>query len=118
DMVKVTAIATGFPLEATPEGVIQESVQSRPRNALVTLSSSHRSASRPGLVTAPAPPKNTSVSSRSVSATHSEAGVGKGGRRFGVEHVPAAPRVFGPAALHDEAMLDIPAYLRRASMNE
>jgi hypothetical protein len=28
------------------------------------------------------------------------------------------PRAFGPSALHDEATLDIPAYLRRAAQHE
>jgi hypothetical protein len=28
--------------------------------------------------------------------------------------MPAAPRAFGAAAIHDEATLDIPAYIRRS----
>ncbi len=88
DVVKVTVIATGF------DAIDQASVDGREQRVTLPLGSMQRGA-RPSYRTerrdATRPQRRPSEAPSSASA----------------------PRAFGASALHDEAVLDIPAYLRR-----
>jgi cell division protein FtsZ len=107
DVVKVTAIATGFEVDRSE---VQETVvepEKRPRPATPPLGiSGHRSSMQPPL------PRVSSVEllpgSRRASAVPKPEQA-----RLPELRVPG--RAFGPAALADEATLEIPAYLRRAA---
>ncbi len=92
DLVKVTVIATGFDDTEAPRAESRESRSTLPLTA--------RGGARPGYRT-----------ERRESARPSR-------RPNEVKKpVPATPRAFGASALHDEAVLDIPAYLRRSAQS-
>ncbi|MGB0679606.1 MAG: cell division protein FtsZ [Polyangiales bacterium] len=110
DVVKVTVIATGFDraLSAHAVGAPQGAQLDLP-GATLAAASAHASATHPPHVTA-------------ARLRHGHALEGRGQRRElssppPVPATEAAPvrqgRAFGASALHDEAVLDIPAYLRR-----
>ncbi len=88
DVVKVTVIATGF------DAGERASVDGREQRATLPLGAVQRGA-RPGYRTER---RDTARPQRRPSEVPAPA---------------AAPRAFGASALHDEAVLDIPAYLRR-----
>jgi cell division protein FtsZ len=102
DLVKVTVIATGF--DYAP-GDVQVERPARAQLPIGGLRDKKRSAiggrtSRPPAYSSPAPKSDM----RAVAKAQNEA---------------ARPqRAFGASALHDEAVLDIPAYLRRASASQ
>ncbi|MBX3271144.1 MAG: cell division protein FtsZ [Sandaracinaceae bacterium] len=103
EVVKVTVIATGFDGKAreAEESVVQSAIrQSRP-----TLPIKVPAAARH----APAPVRASRAPVRRVSHAPPEQ-VSLGESRTG--------RAFGAHALHDEAVLDIPAYLRRGVAHE
>ncbi len=117
DVVKVTAIATGFGLEASQmQEIVHASSAGRPRNAFVSI---------PAKQHAPAP--RSSIASIAPQARPSGfvAAAERGSRRVStppeqamLPSLQAHGRAFGAAALHDEATLDIPACLRRSSAAE
>ena len=94
DTVKVTVIATGFEKGA---------------HAPIPLGMHHQLSSNQGANAASANRVNRSAPAKSEDLTST------------LEGVPAAvpqvvgTRAFGASALHDEAVLDIPAYLRRGT---
>ena len=110
DMVKVTVIATGFDAEAMPQADVRPSRAALPANPPVHRPSLHQAPVRNALTmrtgmeratagynaVPPAPPVRATkerVEQAIVAATR--------------------PSGFGASALHDERVLDIPAYLRR-----
>ncbi len=101
DVVKVTVIATGF--DGHPQQMdemVQKSVLRQSRPTLpISVPATRRSAvaSR----TSRAPARRASHAPEQVSLAE-----GRGGRAFGAN------------ALHDEAVLDIPAYLRRGAAHD
>ncbi|MFO0713192.1 MAG: cell division protein FtsZ [Sandaracinus sp.] len=137
DVVKVTAIATGFGLDASQmQEVVHASAQSRPRNALLSLPQAQpRAATRQTVSIAPsssrvsvpsmAPAARQSGFVPTQHAQSSERDTLRASRRVStppeqtsLPSVQAHGRAFGAAALHDEATLEIPAYLRRASISD
>ena len=95
DTVKVTVIATGFERgqrTAVPIGIHQAS------NAYA----------------AGAAPSQRAAAQRSSSVPRYEESTLEGAPTT-VAHQPVGTRAFGASALHDEAVLDIPAYLRRGT---
>jgi cell division protein FtsZ len=130
DVVKVTAIATGFGLDASQmQEIVHASAQGKPRNALLSLPQTQR-VSAPSRHAVSVAPTATRASmgpaprhSGFVAAASSEREPLRASRRVStppeqtsLPSVHAHGRAFGAAALHDEATLDIPAYLRRASI--
>lgn len=101
DMVKVTVIATGFDEVARQEVQEQPARQSAPLNSV-------REMTRVAAGTRGSVAPRRSVYKRDASDN------ARAVRRT-VEAAPAPQqsRAFGASALHDEAVLDIPAYLRR-----
>jgi cell division protein FtsZ len=104
DLVKVTVIATGF--EAPDEKPVEDARRSRSTLPMGV------GASRP--LATPRPTREVASYSRPVQppraqpeATQSQAPAQSSFSE------PRAGRAFGATALHDEAVLDIPAYLRR-----
>lgn len=100
DLVKVTVIATGFDGQACEiqEAVTQASVrQSRPS---IPVSAARRSVAP--MRSSTMPRRRASVAPEQVSLAESRVG----------------GRAFGANALHDEAVLDIPAYLRRGAAHD
>jgi cell division protein FtsZ len=140
DVVKVTAIATGFDVErAAMQQVVSQQQARVGRSTTLPLSIPQATMGRPSMAPSreSAPPRNAlrDLSSHPPAARDSR----EMGRRDSTEqlvrvtagarrsmapeqtHLPMgsnAPRAFGPSALHDEATLDIPAYLRRAQAHE
>ena len=100
DVVKVTVIATGFDGHAQD---FEESVtQSVMRQSRPTLPISVPTTRRVSVA-----PRTSRAPSRRVSHTPEQVSLeARGGRAFGA------------TALHDEAVLDIPAYLRRGSAHD
>ncbi len=100
DLVKVTVIATGFDEHQ------QQAVEARESRQSMSLPSVVRQASRPS-------PRATMVPGYRSSEPP---------RRSSIPEVstqpPAGTRAFGASALHDEAVLDIPAYLRRGASQQ
>jgi cell division protein FtsZ len=104
DMVKVTVIATGF-----DEAVREHVEEQHARQTAALSSSSVREMTRVAAGT------RGSVAPRRSVYKRDAADNARAVRRT-VEATPPAPqqsRAFGASALHDEAVLDIPAYLRR-----
>ena len=141
DVVKVTAIATGFDVErAAMQQVVSQQQAARPRSMTLPLSIAQNPPGRASI----APMQQTRNALRDLStAPAARDSVSMGGREIGrrdssdLVRVSATarrsmppeqqalpmgssqpPRAFGPSALHDEATLDIPAYLRRANANQ
>jgi cell division protein FtsZ len=108
DMVKVTVIATGFDISQTAvEDVRHTARNSFPTNAPVHRPSMQSQPMRNALSMRPAerPSHGPAAQRTSMRPTH-----------VPVEQALVAatrPSGFGPSALHDERVLDIPAYLRR-----
>lgn len=100
DIVKVTVIATGF--DAAPASTVEEAVAqaAAPRTSRVSMpvSAPARRASVAPMARDPRPSRRISSVPEQVSIPATET---------------RAARAFGASALHDEAVLDIPAYLRR-----
>ncbi len=102
DIVKVTVIATGFDGQAcdVEEAVKQAATRtSRPSIPVAAHSPARRASVAPMRASAP---RRRSVAPEQVSLAESRVG----------------GRAFGATALHDEAVLDIPAYLRRGAGHE
>ena len=142
DVVKVTAIATGFDVErAAMQQVVATQQAGRPRSTTLPLSIPQASIGRSSIPAqrdsiaprnalrelASHPPAAREMGRREGTARESQeqlVRVSAGGRRSmqpEQTHLPMgshAPRAFGPSALHDEATLDIPAYLRRAAAHD
>jgi len=100
DLVKVTVIATGFD-EVQREQVSTSNARASlgtVRNA-TRVAAGGRTSSPPKYLTEKREPPRKSVRPNDAPRA-------------------AAPRAFGASALHDEAVLDIPAYLRRGSSSE
>ena len=128
DVVKVTAIATGFGLAPSDmQEIIHATAASRPRNALLTLPQTNRvsvqvprnstlQSSRPSM--APAPSARQSGFITRDEAPRASRRVSSPPEQTSLPSVHTTGRAFGAAALHDEATLDIPAYLRRASAHD
>ncbi|MFK7984929.1 MAG: cell division protein FtsZ [Sandaracinaceae bacterium] len=100
DIVKVTVIATGFDHHAADvEEVVQAAVAApRASRTTIPMQVSRRPSVAP--MQREARPRRSSVAPEQVSLPST------GGRAFGA------------SALHDEAVLDIPAYLRRGSAHD
>jgi cell division protein FtsZ len=103
DVVKVTVIATGFDLQPGTEIAVPRGKRlAVPGLGRAQAQPPHRSTS-PGLRTSQVPAAPEPAQRRSVEVA-----------------VPMSvsdrlqPRAFGAAAIHDEATLDIPAYIRRS----
>ena len=111
DTVKVTVIATGFNLEMG--AVVQEMVREQPRtNTRMSqqINTATRSSMPPSYGLRDMGQRSSSVPAQAPSAAR---------RTMPPQQVampePRANRAFGAAALEDEAVLDIPAYLRRST---
>jgi hypothetical protein len=100
ETVKVTVIATGFDPAAER---ITDITSVRQSHIPIGLGSS-----RPIAARATIPP---SYSSRPTEKREVPARSNRVSTEIGMQ----APRAFGASALHDEAVLDIPAYLRRSA---
>jgi len=98
DVVKVTVIATGFDVQPEELEQVQPAVarQSRP-----TLPISVPAQRRAPAARSSRPARRASHAPEQVSLAESRGG-----------------RAFGASALHDEAVLDIPAYLRRGAAHD
>jgi cell division protein FtsZ len=137
DVVKVTAIATGFDVDraAMQQVVSTQQAGSRPRSTTLPLSIPQATMGRHSMAPAreSAPPRNalrelaSQPPAREMGrrdSTEQLVRVSAGARRSMAPEQQALPmsstppRAFGPSALHDEATLDIPAYLRRAAAHE
>ncbi len=107
DMVKVTVIATGFePVVAAEEPARIALRQSRVTVPMAQVAPRTARTSSPGF--RPEPREMTSRPSRRISAVPQQT----------LMPETRSARAFGAAALDDEAVLDIPAYLRRSSAQE
>jgi cell division protein FtsZ len=117
DMVKVTVIATGFDSQIQPVEEMRSS-----RVGLPSAPPVHRPSMQPQAVrnALQMRPQETRNSSYAPSARMSAPPPPRMSREPQVEQaVVAAGRAsgFGASALHDERVLDIPAYLRRGNNN-
>lgn len=99
DVVKVTVIATGFDAEARP----MEEVQ--PQAAVRT--------SRPS-IPVQVPSRRSVAPRESIRARRSSVAP----EQVSIPEARVGGRAFGATALHDEAVLDIPAYLRRGAAHD
>jgi cell division protein FtsZ len=113
DMVKVTVIATGFDaaaLQAEQARNVRSSVSSYPTNSPAHRPSALREPVRNALQMR-ANPERPSMQPARPSRMPQQAQM--------EQALVAAtrPSGFGPSALHDERVLDIPAYLRRGGSN-
>jgi cell division protein FtsZ len=124
DVVKVTVIATGF------ESQSSESYHSIPAAAAYQAPAQHmamhghmqlrspaqqaiaRTGSSASMSTPPPPPPRSTIQPRTVLARPARSV--ESAPRHAVMQEPQPARAFGAAAIHDEAVLDIPAYLRRS----
>ena len=108
EVVKVTVIATGFDAAPEVDAVRQVATGGRLAPEATVESLTRQALGGParafGAAEAPVPAPR-----RSLRSTPRKNAVP------GRPSVPAAPRAFGASALHDEAVLDIPAYLRRGT---
>ncbi|GAB4204889.1 MAG: cell division protein FtsZ [Sandaracinaceae bacterium] len=124
DVVKVTAIATGFGIEASQmQEDVAASPAGRPRNALLTLPQTQRSSIAPRTSSVSMPPARqsgfvTNAAHDSRDSVRASRRVSTPPEQTSLPAVQAHGRAFGAAALHDEATLDIPAYLRRAAAHD
>jgi cell division protein FtsZ len=136
DLVKVTVIATGFEAKAqVSDELVAKSVsqsalsQSALSQSLISQSLASQSFGQPSVgarvsrvaMNVPAParrpsvappaPRDSRTAARRVSGVPEQV-------MLPTEPARAAARAFGASALHDEAVLDIPAYLRRSASAE
>lgn len=100
DLVKVTVIATGFDEHQHAVAEVRETRQT------MSLPSVVRQASRPSPRASMVPGYRGSEPPRRASIPEV------------TTQPPAGTRAFGASALHDEAVLDIPAYLRRGTSQQ
>ena len=100
DLVKVTVIATGFDELQHAVAEVRETRQT------MSLPSVVRQASRPSPRASMVPGFRSSEAPRRASVPEV------------TTQPPAGTRAFGASALHDEAVLDIPAYLRRGTSQQ
>jgi cell division protein FtsZ len=125
DVVKVTVIATGFDLQpAAADSPLARKRMSAPGLPLAMMHSptvraaSQQVLSRGGSV--PAPMRMSQYPSQPTAASHVAAEVGRrtvdvtSHVSVGADSRSSAPRAFGAAAIHDEATLEVPAFLRRS----
>jgi cell division protein FtsZ len=139
DVVKVTAIATGFDVDrAQMQPVASSQTANRGRATTLPLSIPQMMASRTSSMPTASTPRNALRELSPSHGAHASHASSQSSREMGrrdsqeMVRVPAGrrsqapeqtalpmqstpPRAFGPSALHDEATLDIPAYLRRAA---
>ncbi|MBK8169995.1 MAG: cell division protein FtsZ [Sandaracinaceae bacterium] len=108
DTVKVTVIATGFDPEMRQ---MMEEVVQQPRSNRISqqLSTPARSSNPPAYGLRDMPSRTTSVSAPPMQRRSSIPS-----QQVAMPE-PRQNRAFGAAALEDEAVLDIPAYLRRSA---
>lgn len=99
DVVKVTVIATGFDAEA------RQMEEVRPQAAART--------SRPS-IPVQVPSRRSVAPRESIRARRSSVAP----EQVSISEARVGGRAFGATALHDEAVLDIPAYLRRGSAHD
>ena len=125
DVVKVTVIATGFESQSSETHYSIPAAAAYPtpaQHAAMSGLSGHMQlrspaqqaiarTSTPGMSTPPPPPRNA-IQPRTVLARPAR-GV-ESAPRHAVMPEPQPARAFGASAIHDEAVLDIPAYLRRS----
>jgi len=119
DLVKVTVIATGFDMQpAAQEMIVRPSRSTLPLTARQVISPA---------MTAPKRLDMPSVATRSsappaLGRMESRESIVRPSRAPEVSVHASAPnrsaRAFGAAAMHDEAVLDIPAYLRRSEIGQ
>jgi cell division protein FtsZ len=112
DVVKVTAIATGFDVDsAEMQEIVAPATAHAQRQSRTTLPLTipgHRPSMQPqNALRASVPAEHVARASRRPSAPSPEQGT--------LPELRVAGRAFGASALADEATLDIPAYLRRAA---
>jgi cell division protein FtsZ len=109
EVVKVTVIATGF--DHAVSAPAQETAARSRRNTmpLATMAPPPRAQGQ----RSSAPPASTFRESQEVPARSSRTTVPGAVHSSLLPEAPRAGRAFGATALHDEAVLDIPAYLRR-----
>jgi cell division protein FtsZ len=115
DMVKVTVIATGFEYEAPP--IQQEVRMGRSSFAGAPL---QRSSMAPQSLQRSSLPMRASADGRVSysSGSNNSRMPGRPQQSSEPAIVPATrPSAFGASAVHDERVLDIPAYLRRGNNN-
>ncbi len=117
DVVKVTAIATGFDVErAEMQQVMHAQSAARPRSTTLPLSIPTHARSLAARTSVA--PRASIIPEPRESHEQVRAAVRRSTtppQQTALPSFPPGPRAFGPAALHDEATLDIPAYLRRAA---
>jgi cell division protein FtsZ len=122
DVVKVTVIATGFESQTTETHYSIPAAAAYPTHAQHVAMSGHAQlrspaqqaiarTSTPGMSTPPPPPRSN-IQPRTVLARPAR-GVESAPRHASMPE-PQPARAFGASAIHDEAVLDIPAYLRRS----
>ncbi len=118
DMVKVTVIATGFEAAARKEEMLAEQAQAEYNQGLYAQPRASRPDSRYDV-------RHDSRNDMRADATipnmrHALRRGSQPAMQPVQQHAPAHhARAFGAAAMHDEAVLDIPAYLRRGiALNE
>jgi cell division protein FtsZ len=116
DMVKVTVIATGFDSEIQPVADMRPSRQGMPSAPPVHRPSMQPQAVRNALQMRVTETRSPSYGSQAPTARSSQA-PGRPSQSVVEQAVVAAgrPSGFGASALHDERVLDIPAYLRRGN---
>jgi cell division protein FtsZ len=125
DVVKVTVIATGFDTQSMEAQLSASSAHHHPsaayQAAIPSLSHAQsvrspaqqalaRTSTRENLPNVPTP--RPAVQARTVLSRPAR-GVESAPRHASLPE-PSATRAFGATAIHDEAVLDIPAYLRRS----
>jgi cell division protein FtsZ len=113
DVVKVTVIATGFDMQpAAADGAISRATRRSVVSAgaaAPAVAAGVRAAAQQVLARGGAP---TQLSR--PSQPHGVADAARRSIEVAAHAASHAPRAFGAAAIHDEATLDIPAYIRRS----
>jgi len=111
DVVKVTVIATGFdaPVTETQPVITASRDFGYPSSQTVPAQAARAAAARAAAARGPAPRGTLQRPSRSAADARSNPNA-----QQQPAPEPQVARVFGAAAIHDEAVLDIPAYLRRS----
>jgi cell division protein FtsZ len=124
DVVKVTVIATGFDTQSMEAQLSASSAHHHPSAAYQAPSMSHTQSVRnpaqqalartsSGQALPNVPTARSASPARTVLSRPSRP-VESAPRHASMPEPVAATRAFGASAIHDEAVLDIPAYLRRS----
>src|SRR6185295_5589278 len=108
EIVKVTVIATGFDVAATAAAHHEPAVH------VVPVARQ----SRPSMSVAAPAPRRSSLAPSFARPSEQRVGRRSMPEQVALPEARAAGRAFGASALHDEAVLDIPAYLRRGASHE